>query len=171
MNQFIIQLFRFLVFVLVQALIFNQLELGWGIHPMIYPLFLLFLPFEINIVFLLLIAFTMGLCIDSISNTYGLHTSALLFTAYLRPYVYKLFAPREGYDLLKEGTIPEMGQRWFFYVFGMLLFLHHLWFFTLEMFNIHEFFFILKKTVLSAPASFLLCVLLQILFVSKTKSK
>jgi hypothetical protein len=51
------------------------------------------------------------------------------------------------------------------------LFLHHLWFFTLEMFNIHEFFFILKKTVLSAPASFLLCVLLQILFVSKTKSK
>lgn len=171
MNQFLIQLFRFIVFVLVQSLIFNQLELGWGIHPMIYPLFLLFLPFEINIFVLLLIAFAMGLSIDSISNTYGLHTSALVLTAYLRPYVYKLFAPREGYDQLKEGTIIEMGQRWFFYVFGILLFLHHLWFFTLEMFNITETLFVLKKTILSVPASFLLCILLQILFVSKARAK
>jgi rod shape-determining protein MreD len=105
MRIILVQFFRFLFFVLAQSLIFNQLEIGFGVHPMIYPLFIVLLPFEINAMLLLLIACIMGLSIDALSNTYGLHTTSLLVLAYLRPFIFKIFAPRDGYDSNKEGSV------------------------------------------------------------------
>lgn len=171
MRLIITQLIRFIIFVLVQALVFNRLEIGFGIQIMIYPLFLILLPFETSIFVLLLLAFTMGICIDSISDTYGLHTSSLLLVAYLRPIIFNAFSPREGYDPLKEASVFEMGQRWFVSVFGLLLVIHHFWFFMLEMFKMDEFLFVLQKTILSVPISFLLCIFLQVIFVTKPKER
>ena len=171
MNNIVVHIFRFLVFVLIQSLVLNSLEIGLGIQLMIYPLFIILLPFETTLPVLLLVAFVMGFSIDSISNTFGLHTSSLLLVAYLRPFVFNMFSPREGYDPLKEASIFEMGQRWFISVFGILLFIQHLWFFTLEMFNINEMLYVFQKTILSAPLSFLLCILLQVIFVSKPKER
>ena len=164
-------IFRFILFVLAQAWVFNKLEIGFntGIQVMIYPLFLMLLPFETTVFVLLIVAFVMGLFIDALSNTYGLHTSSLLLVAYMRPIVFKIFSPREGYDSLKESSIFEMGQRWFVSVFGLLLLIHHFWFFTIEMFKMNEILFVLQKTILSVPVSFLLCILLQVIFVTKPK--
>jgi hypothetical protein len=82
-----------------------------------------------------------------------------------------MFAPREGYDLSKESNLFEMGPRWFIYVFGFLLLIHHFWFFLLEMFRIDAIVFILQKTFLSLPISFLFVVLLQMLFIRKPKER
>ena len=171
MNNIAVHIFRFLIFVLIQSLVLNSLEIGLGIQLMIYPLFIVLLPFETSLPILLLVAFVMGFSIDSISNTFGLHTSSLLVVAYLRPFVFNIFSPRDGYDPLKEASIFEMGQRWFISVFGILILIQHLWFFTLEMFNISETLYVLQKTMLSAPLSFLLCILLQVIFVSKPKER
>lgn len=171
MNEVIKHIIRFLILVVVQTLILNQLEIGFGIQFMVYPLFILLLPFDLGIIYMLLIAFGMGIAIDSISNTFGLHTSSLLVVAYMRPIILKIFSPRDGYDNLKEGNMYEMGTRWFIYVFGMMLLIHHFWFFTLEIFRIDDFFFILQKTLLSLPLSFLICLLLQAMFVSKPKER
>jgi hypothetical protein len=171
MNNIAVHIFRFLIFVLIQSLVLNSLEIGLGIQLMIYPLFIVLLPFETSLPILLLVAFVMGFSIDSISNTFGLHTSSLLVVAYLRPFVFNMFSPRDGYDPLKEASIFEMGQRWFISVFGILILIQHLWFFTLEMFNISETLYVLQKTMLSAPLSFLLCILLQVIFVSKPKER
>jgi hypothetical protein len=159
------------VLLAIQTLVLNQLEIGLGIQMMVYPLFILLLPFELGIIAILVIAFVMGIAIDIISNTYGLHTSSLLLVAYLRPIIFKMFSPRDGYDSLKEGNIYEMGPRWFIYVFGILLFVHHLWFFTLEIFRMDDFFFILQKVLLSLPLSFILSLLLQTMLVSKPKER
>lgn len=171
MNEILKHTYRFVILVVMQTLIFNRLEVGFGIQFMVYPLFIILLPFELGIVYMMLLAFLMGVAIDSISDTFGLHTSALLVVAYLRPVIFKMFSPREGYDVLKEGNIYEMGGRWFIYVFGTLLLIHHLWFFTLEIFKINDFFFILQKTFFSLPISFMICLLLQALFVSKPKER
>lgn len=171
MNEVIKHIIRFIVLLIIQTLVLNQLEIGLGIQMMVYPLFIVLLPFELGIIAIMVIAFAMGVAIDSISNTYGLHTSSLLLVAYLRPLIFKMFSPRDGYDNLKEGNMYEMGPRWFIYVFGLLLFIHHLWFFTLEIFRMDDFFFILQKVLLSLPLSFLLCLLLQSMFVSKPKER
>ena len=171
MNLFIKHSIRFLLFVFAQVLILNQLEIGFGIQLMIYPLFILLLPVEIGVISLMFVAFALGLSIDAVSDTYGLHTSSLLVVAFSRPLIYKLFAPRDGYDPMVETNIFTMGTNWFLKTFGLLILLHHFWFFMLEMFKLNEVFFVLQKTALSALLSFLICILLQYLFVKKMNEK
>lgn len=168
MNLLITHGLRFIFFLLVQVLILNQLEIGLGIQFMIYPLFILLLPVELKTITLMLIAFVFGLFIDAFSNTYGLHTSALLIFAYMRPLIFRLFAPRDGYDILLETTVLNLGYIWYLKTFGILLLLHHFWFFMFEMFKLNELVFVLQKTILSVPLSVLLCLFLQYLFIKKS---
>lgn len=162
---------RFLFLLFLQVLVLNQLEIGWGIQLMAYPLFILLLPVETGVITLMAAAFLLGILIDAMSNTYGLHASSLLVVAYLRPVLFKLFAPRDGYDALVEINLFTMGFSWFLRTFGLLILAHHLWFFMLEMFKWNEIVFVLQKTFLSAPLSFLICVLLQYLSVRKREDK
>jgi hypothetical protein len=171
MNVVTVNSIRFVILFLIQTLILNQVEIGWGIQFMIYPLLILLLPFEMTTIYVLLIAFGMGMAIDALSNTFGLHTSSLLVFAILRPGVFKLFAPRDGYENLKEGSIPQMGLPWFLYVFGLLLLVHHLWFFTLEIFRFDEISLVLRKTFLSLPLSITASILVQTFLVSKPKER
>lgn len=159
---------RFLLFVLIQCLFFNQLEIGWGIQFMVYPLFIFLLPWDMNIFASMLVSFLMGLTIDSISNTYGLHASSAVVVAFLRPYFFKLFEPRDGYEINHEMNYHNMDFNWILSVQGSLLAIHHLWFFTLEIFKFNEILYVLQKSILSFPASFILCVLIQLVFIKKT---
>jgi hypothetical protein len=170
MNIVYKHIIRFVVFAFLQALVFNQLNIGFGIHLMIQPLFIMLLPFELTVIPLMGIAFAMGLIIDIFSNTYGLNTSALVLMAYLRPIVFKFYGPREGYDPLKEPTSQDMGSGWFALVYGVLLGLHTFWFFLLEIFELGRFGFILQKTILSGVLSFLLALLIQS-FILNSKQK
>jgi hypothetical protein len=171
MNEVVKHGSRFFLFLLIQVFVLNQLEIGFGIQVMIYPLFILLLPIETNIFVLLLLAFGLGLGIDAMSNTYGLHTSALLAVSYFRPVIFKLFAPRDDYDPLINTDMFSMGTFWFIKTFGLLLLIHHLWFFVLEMFKLNEILFVLQKTGLSVVISFLFCVLMQFLIIKRVKEK
>jgi hypothetical protein len=161
---------RFVIFAFLQALVFNQLNIGFGIHLMIQPLFIMLLPFELTVIPMMGIAFLMGLVIDIVSNTYGLNTSSLVLMAYLRPIVFKFYGPREGYDPLKEPTSQDMGSNWFSVVYGILLGLHTFWFFLLEIFELGRIGFILQKTIISGVLSFLLALLIQS-FILNSKQK
>lgn len=171
MNKLLKNSLRFVLFLLVQTLILNQIEIGFGIQLMIYPLFIMLLSFDTGVLSLLAISFTLGICIDAFSNTFGLHTSSLLVFSFLRPVIFKLFDSREGYDLLLEPTVLNMGNGWFIKSFGLLLLIHHFWFYLLEMFKLNDMGYVLQKTVYSLPLSFFLCVLLQYLFVNKQYTK
>lgn len=162
---------RFLLLLLLQVLVLNQIEIGFGIQLMIYPLFIVLLPVETGVFWLMGAAFTMGLIIDAMSNTFGLHTSSLLVVAYARPMIFKLFAPRDGYDPSISINLFTMGTSWFIRSYGILLLIHHFWFFMLEMFKLNEITFVLQKTLLSAPLSFVLAVILQYLFIRNRVEK
>jgi hypothetical protein len=161
---------RFFVFVLLQGLVFGQLELGMGIHIMIYPLFILLLPFETSGIALMFIGFITGLSIDFFMNTFGLHASAGLLVAYIRPQLYLLFSPRDGYDILQQPTASSLGFKWFLSVSGIAVLIHHLWFFILELFRLSDFFYLLQQTLLSAVFTLLVFILIQLLFFKKEKS-
>jgi hypothetical protein len=89
--------------------------------------------------------------------------------AYLRPVIFKFYGPREGYDPLKEPSIFDMGNRWFFFVFGYLLLIHHFWYFLVEIFRVDQFLLILQKTLFSVIISFLICLVLQSFLIKKAK--
>ncbi len=160
---------RFLLFIFLQVFVFNQLEINPYIHIMVSPLYIMLLPFDMSVIRLMVVSFFLGISIDLFSNTFGLHASSLVFLAYIRPTVFRWFAPRDGYDSIKTPSLFDMGNRWFLYVFGILLILHHLWFFTMESFSLAELLLILQKTFPSALLSFAVCIILQTLFLKKSK--
>ena len=163
--------FRFFLFWIMQILIFNQLEFGFGIHLMIYPLFIMLLPFDIGIFPLMLLGFGLGISIDMFSDTFGLHASSLLMMSYFRPIIFKFFSQREGYDPLKEPTLFEMGTRWFVLVYGLLLLIHHFWFFLIAIFRINEILWMIQNTILSVLFSFSISLLILTLISRKNRSK
>ena len=170
MNHFVKNILRLLVFVLAQGLIFGQLNFGYGIHPMIYPLFIILLPFDTRPVVLMLLAFLTGIGVDFFMNTFGLHTSAAVLIAYLRPSIFKRFAPRDDYDLLKEPIASELGYAWFIKVSGTIVIIHHLWFFSLEYFKWSAWKEIITSTLLSSIITLIIFILIQVLFFKKPKS-
>jgi hypothetical protein len=171
MNVVVKNSIRFLLIVLLQAFVFNQIEIGFGIHLMVQPLFIMLLPFETGVFTLMILGFTLGLILDIFSNTYGLQASSLLIMAYMRPIVFKFYGPREGYDPLKEPSVFDMGSRWFLFVFGYLILIHHFWYFLVEIFRFDEFLLILQKTIFSVIISYLLCIVLQTFLIKKSKAK
>lgn len=167
MRKFLKHIFRFALLLAIQVLVLNKVELGAGTLLMIYPLFIVLLPEDTNVFLLLFLAFVLGISIDAMSNTYGLHASSLLLLAYFRPIIFKAFAPRDGYETDLELNLHTMGFRWFFRTFGLLLLIHHFWFFLMELFRFDEILLVLKHTLFSFPISFTLCVLIQFLIISK----
>ncbi|MBN1950719.1 MAG: rod shape-determining protein MreD [Bacteroidales bacterium] len=152
---------RFLALVLAQVLIFNNIEIGGYMIPYIYVLFILLLPFETPGWMTLLLAFFLGFLIDVFSQSLGLHTAATVLMAFLRPGVLSFFAPREGYE---SGSFPRVfyyGLPWFLKYATILIFVHHLTLFYIEVFNFHDFFITFLRVILSTIFSSLLIVLSQ----------
>jgi hypothetical protein len=136
---------------------------------MVYPLFLLLMPFNLGVIAGMGIGFAYGLLIDYFSNTFGLHASACIMIMYLRPTILKYISPKNGYDLTLIPSIRDMGYFWFLYYAGIVLFIHHLWFFLFEYFSLSNFFLVLLKTVVSLFFSILFMVIWQFLMLRPSK--
>lgn len=167
----ILNIFRIILLILAQGLIFGQLSFGYGIHPMVYPLAIVLLPFNVKPVWLMVIAFFIGMSVDFFMNTFGLHASAAGLVAFLRPSIYRAFSPRDDYDIQKEPTAKELGYSWFLKVSSILIVVHHFWFFLLEYLKVSAWKEIIINTLLSSIATLIIFILIQVFFFKKPKSE
>jgi len=155
---------NFIILVLIQVFVLNNIQLGGFVNPYIYVLFILILPFEIPSWFLLVVAFLLGMSIDLFSSTIGMHTSATVFMAFLRPYVLKLISPRDGYE---SETLPQLkyyGGAWFIRYSAILIFAHHLFLFYIEVFRLSNFFTTFVRVILSSIFTIFLVLISQYFF-------
>ncbi len=154
-------IFRFVLLVLVQVFIFNNIQFSGYINPYVYVLFILLLPFETPGWLLLTLAFLLGFSIDILSGTLGMHTAATVFMAFLRPFVLQVFSPRDGYE---AGTYPRVhyyGFNWFLKYAAILILAHHLVLFYMEIFRFSDFFSTFLRVILSTVFSLTLVMLSQ----------
>lgn len=127
------QLFRFALYTSVYVLLVSQLklfEVGWCFF---YLGFLLFLPINTPVAVQLLLGFGTGLAIDVTFDTGGLHAVAAVLLMYLRPYVIALLTPRDGYDTQDTVNVHQMGWQWFLVYLLLLVSVHHITYFFLEL--------------------------------------
>ena len=155
---------RFIILVLAQVLIIQNIELGRFIIPFIYVLFILMLPFETPKWLLLLSGFFIGLTIDLFYNTAGMHAAATVWMAYSRPTVLALLAPRDGYNSGAEPTIRYFGMPWFLSYASILILLHHFVLFYIEIFRFSEFFSTFFRVIMSSFFTLLLVTISQYFF-------
>lgn len=161
---------KFFGLILLQVLIIDRIQLGAAspyFTPFIYPLFILTLPITMSPWTLMLLAFITGVTIDLFEDTIGMHASSMVVLAFFRPYILNLLAPREGFDATKEPSIFSMETNRFIAYILLLLFIFHLWFFTLEILRFSGFHITLLKAVISTLSGTILILLLQFLTIKK----
>lgn len=157
-------IFRLVFLVLLQVIVLDHLDVANGyIVPYLYVLFLLMLPFETPAWLALIIGTATGLIMDTFSDTAGIHMSACTVMMYARIFVLRLVQPREGYEYGMRPTVPRMGFAWFITYAGILILVHHLWLFFIEIFRFEMGFVTISRAVLSAAFTLVLCLLAQFL--------
>src|SRR4030066_1234081 len=160
-NSFLRLSVIFVLLILLQVLLFNNIEFSGYINPYIYIMFILLLPVEISSGLLLLISFFTGLVIDFFCGSPGMHTSATVLAGFVRPYVLSLISPRDGYEAGSNPSMIIYGFRWFLLYTLIIILIHHLVLFYLEVFRFTDFFRTLLRVILSSLFSITFILLLE----------
>lgn len=162
---------RFVLLILLQVILVQNINLGAYVILFPYVLFILMLPFETNKHLVLFLSFLLGVVIDFFYDSSGIHTSACTLIGFIRPYVLKYIAPRDGYDIGVSPVVQDMGLEWFIRYAGTLILAHHLFVFYLEIFKFSEFFGTLLRVVLSSLGTFGIIYSLQLIFIPNASRK
>lgn len=132
------------------------------INPYLYILFIILLPINLAHWKVILLGFLTGLTIDMFGDSGGIHSTAALVTAYLRPRMLS-FAFGVSYEQQTVKFYKSPLNERLMYVVQMVL-VHHLVLFILTFFNFRHVILILKNTLFSALFTVLLILIVTTLF-------
>lgn len=139
-----------ILLVMLQVLFFNNIQFSGYINPYVYIMIILLLPTELPQWVVLVAAFLTGLIIDFFSGSPGMHASATVMAAFVRPYILGLISPRDGYETGSSLSMANYGIKWFLIYSTSVVFLHHLVLFYLEVFRFDDFFRTFLRVILSS---------------------
>ena len=163
---------HFLLLVLLQLFVFNNVYLFQLIHPLIYVYFILFLPLNLNKNLVLLFAFALGLIIDIFSNSYGMHTASSLLIAFLRTFYLNYLLSEEPTETYIIPRLGNMGLRYFLFYILFFVFIHHLCLHIIQAYGFRDILFTLFKIIMNTVfSSFVILIYGLSFYFSEEKGK
>ncbi len=170
MSDLVKNIFRLLVFILVQVYILDKIHLHRFVIPVLYYIFILWLPFSLTRISLLFIGFVTGLMLDYFTNTPGLHAAACILIAYARPFVINLLIPKDTAEFnYREPSPRAMGWAPYTVYALVLTVLHHSYMYLLEWLDLGNMIAFLIKVGATTGISMLLIFTVELLFPRKVK--
>ncbi len=158
---------RFFALLLMQLFVFNNMLLFSFIQPYIYILFILSFPIKTNQMQLLLWSFALGLFLDFFTNTGGIHATACLIIAYIRPPLLRLnFGISTEYQTTKIENTPLENRLAYI---SILVVIHHFIVVFLEVLRFSFTLYTLKTWLFSSALSILIITLLMHIFNTNKK--
>lgn len=162
---------RFVALLAIQVLVLNNIYLGGYISPVLYTLFILMLPNRIGKMYMLLLAFVMGLSVDVCSNMLGFHACASTIMAFCRI----TFADRiitRGDDIsIEMPSIFTVVPQYFVFYSATLIFIHTFVFFMLDYFNLADILNIILSALLTTIVTLVLVIVWQLIFIHRKRAK
>ncbi|MFD2909821.1 rod shape-determining protein MreD [Flavobacterium ardleyense] len=158
MNNNLLNSIRFVVFLALQILLFNNINMFGYLNPYPYILFILIYPVNSNKTILLLSSFAMGILLDMFLNSGGIHALASVTLAYYRPSLFKFaFGLSYEYQTVKiaDKISPERIT-----LLLLAIFIHHFILFFFEFLRLDLIFDILKRTLMSTLFTFIISILI-----------
>ncbi len=149
---------RFILLLLAQVTVFNNINLFGFINPFPYILFIMLYPVNGNKFGLLGASFLLGIIMDAFLDSGGVHTTACLVLAYYRPYIFK-FAFGLSYEYQTVRINDSLTPERFTFIFLSVI-IHHLVLFILEIFTLDYFWSIIVRTLSSTLFTLLMCILI-----------
>jgi rod shape-determining protein MreD len=165
MNNVLKNSIRFVLFLLIQIIILNEVPpIHQFITPYLYFTFLLWLPFGTNRLTLTVLGFILGYCLDVFTNTPGLHAAACTLVGYIRPTILNLLLAQEASEeLTKEPSVGSMGWGPYLIYVLLLTFTHHFYLVLLEWLQFGNFGYFLGKVIATSLMSVLLIFVVELL--------
>lgn len=149
------QIGRYALIMLLQVLLFNQLQLWGACHPYIYILCLLMMPITLPHAADMLIGAAAGLIMDVFCNSVGIHMASCILIMFLRPYL--LGEIVNDKDRLNEQiSLHTLGMETFVRYVAFLVVIHHLCVFALAAWSWTHILFVLLETTVSSTITFLI---------------
>jgi len=162
--------FAGLLFLLMfQVLVLNKLNINTYIHPYVYPMFLLLLPFAMPRWATLPLGFIVGLLVDMFNNTPGMHAAACVLMVFVQPRIVKFFTPITGYENVESPSISQLGLIWFTLFTVCNILIHHTMYYLLQVFWLKDIGFLVLKILFSTLVSTALIIILAFLFAQRKK--
>jgi len=151
------QIGRYVLVMLLQVFLFNQLQL-WGVcHPYVYVLCLLMMPITLPHSADMLIGAAVGLVMDIFCNSLGVHTAACILIMFIRPYLLGLIVNDK--DRLNEQiSLRAVGMEAFAKYIVILVLVHHFAVFMLAAWSWAHIGFVLLETLVSAVFTIVLVI-------------
>lgn len=134
--------FSFILLLLIQVFVLNNINLFGYINPYLYILLILSLPFKIKHTPLIFISFLVGYIVDLLSGgIIGLHSAAAVLIGFIRPFIIRGISSNESeYDTKSHPSLNNMGVKWYITYCMLLVGAHHLLYYYLECFTFSSFF-------------------------------
>ena len=171
MSSLLKNIIRFILFILVQAFVLDKVpSLHQFVKPILYFLFILWLPYSINRSWQMIIAFIFGMCMDYFTGIPGLHAIPCVLIAYLRPFLLTILMPQEKTEVsYAEPSIKSLG--WIPYAVYILIltFIHHACLVFIEWTQVGNILFFVGKVAATLAISVLLIFVTELLFPRKAK--
>lgn len=171
MSDLLRNIIRFFIFILVQVYVLNKVpHLHQFVVPYIYFLFLLWLPFGISRIGLLIVGFMTGMALDFFTMTPGLHAAACVLVAYCRPFVINILTPKDPTEFnYREPSPRAMGWTPYLVYALVLTIFHHGYLVLLEWLSFGSFLHFLIKVIATTAISMLLIITTELLFPRRMK--
>ncbi|MGZ5287168.1 MAG: rod shape-determining protein MreD, partial [Flavisolibacter sp.] len=170
MSDLVKNIFRFIVFVMIQVYILDKIHLHRFVIPVLYYLFILWLPFSLSRISLLLIGFATGLALDYFTHTPGLHAAACVLIAYARPFIINLLTPKDSAEFnYREPSPRAMGWAPYTVYAFVLTLLHHTYLYLLEWLDLGNPVAFMIKVGATTGISMLLIFTVELLFPRRLK--
>jgi len=148
---------RYIVVMILQLFLFDQLQL-WGVcHPSVYLLCLLMMPITLRPSVDILIGAVAGLTMDIFSNSLGIHMASCVLIMFLRRYLLG-FIVNDRDRLNEQISLRAIGLVAMMEYVAILVVLHHLIIFSLSAWSWSHLGFVLLETFVSSIITFLVII-------------
>jgi rod shape-determining protein MreD len=162
-SQIPINIFRFILILLFEVLFLSNIHVHPLISPIVYPLFILLLPFQTPQWIMMILGFTLGMTIDFFLGTLGMHAAVLVLIAYIRPTLISLITPK-GTEFELSPNIYFQGFGWFVIYLTISFFIAITSHFLIENGGLYNFGLLLLKIVISTTLSIFISILFLYIF-------
>lgn len=151
------QIGRYLLIMVLQVLLFDQLQLWGACHPYIYVLCLLMMPITLPHNVDMLIGAFAGFIMDIFCNSLGVHMAACILLMYIRPYLIGVIVNDK--DRLNEQiSLHSIGMEALLKYTVIMVLIHHLTVFSLAAWSWNHMGFVLLETIVSSTITILLVI-------------
>ena len=162
MNKIFKYIILFAGLLLLQILLFNNIQFSGYVNPYVYVMFIIMLPLGMPEWMVLLLCFLTGFTVDLFCGTMGVHTAASVMAGFFRPFLLSLNITSEATSTSSTPSVKNNGLRWFIIFTLSIVLVHHLTLFYVEVFRFSGFFRTLLRALTSTLFTTFFIVIIEL---------